>query len=63
MNKPNHYTDQSSYYIECVTNDGLTYFQAVRRKDEYIYFANQSLSVVADKLYKPCYKDGSPVIL
>ena len=54
---------QSAYYIECVTNNGTTYFQVVRRKDEAILYANQSLSRVADRLCNPLYKDGSPVIL
>ena len=51
------------YYIEQITNNGLTYFQLVRAKDEAILYANQSLARVADKLYHPTWKDGSPVIL
>jgi hypothetical protein len=56
-------TENSKYYIESVSNNGTTYFQIVRRKDEAILFANRSLSLVADRLYNPLYKDGSEVIL
>ena len=50
-------------FIECVSVDGTTYFQMVRRSDEAILYANRSLYNVADKLYKPTYRDGSKVIL
>ncbi len=55
--------ENSKYYIELVSNNGLSYFQLVRRKDEAILYSNQSLSRVADRLYNPVYKDGSKVIL
>lgn len=50
-------------FIEMVTNNGVTYFQIVRRRDEAILFSNISLSTVADKLFHPTYKDGTPVVL
>jgi hypothetical protein len=56
-------TKNLKYYIESVSDSGITYFQVVRRKDEAILFANRSLSLVADRLYNPRYKDGSEVIL
>ena len=54
---------KSTHYIELVTNNGITYFQVVRRKDEAILSAHKSLSCAADRLYKPTYKDGTPVTL
>jgi len=53
----------TAYYIEFVSNNGTSYFQLVRRIDEAILFSNVSLSLVADRLYKPTYKDGTPVVL
>lgn len=55
--------EAKNYFIEQVTNNGVTYFQEVRRRDGAILFSNQSLSLVADRLFKPTYKDGSPVVL
>ena len=51
------------YYIELVSQDGTTYFQLVRFSDNAILFANASLQLVADKVMRPTWKDGSPVIL
>ena len=50
-------------FIEMVTNNGVTYFQVVRRRDDAILFSNISLSVVADKVFRPTYKDGTAVVL
>ena len=52
-----------SYYVEQVTNNGTTYFQLVRARDEAILYSNVSLSRVADRIFKPTYKDGTPVVL
>ena len=51
------------YYIEPVSNNGITYFQEVRRADKAILYANVSLSRVADRLCNPVYEDGTPVQL
>ena len=56
-------TKEREYYVEMVTNNGVTYFQVVRRRDDAILYSSVSLSRVADRLYKPTYKDGTPVIL
>ena len=56
-------TKEREYYIEMVTNNGVTYFQHVRRRDEAILYANVSLTRVADRIFKPTYKDGTPVVL
>jgi hypothetical protein len=53
----------SKFYIECVSNNGMTYFQVVRRSDEAILSAYQSLTRAADRLCEPVYKDGTPVVL
>ena len=53
----------AAYYIEQTSNNGVTYFQVIRANDAAILYANQSLSKVADRLFKPVWKDGSPVIL
>lgn len=53
----------SKYYIELTSNDNITYYQVVRRKDDAIIFSNRSLSITADKLIYPVYKDSSKVIL
>lgn len=55
-------TKERGYYVEQVTNNGVTYFQQVRR-DGAILYANVSLSRVADRIFKPTYKDGTPVVL
>ena len=52
-----------AYYIEMVTNNGVTYFQVVRARDNAILYSNVSLSRVADRIFKPTYKDGTPVVL
>ncbi len=52
-----------AYYIEMVTNNGFTYFQIIRRRDDAILYSNISLSRVADKVFRPTYEDGTPVIL
>ena len=52
-----------AYYVEQVTNNGVTYFQLIRRRDGAILYSNVSLSRVADKLLYPTYKDGTPVVL
>jgi hypothetical protein len=54
---------KASYYIEFISNNGVSYFQLVRGKDDAILYANQSLARVADKLFNPVYKDGSRVVL
>lgn len=56
-------TKEREYFVEMVTNYGVTYFQVVRRRDSAILYSNVSLSRVADRLYKPTYKDGTPVVL
>lgn len=62
MNTQNK-TKEKAYYIEQVTNNGCTYFQVVRRRDEAILYSNVSLTRVADRIFKPTYKDGTPVVL
>lgn len=57
-----------AYFIEMVTNNGVTYFQVIRRRDEAILFSNVSLARVAYRLFAntmclPTYKDGSKVVL
>lgn len=59
---------QNNYFIEIVTNNGVTYFQIVRRRDEAILYSNISLARVAYRLFAntmclPTYKDGSKVVL
>ena len=54
---------KKAYYIEMVTNNGVTYFQEVRRRDGAILYSNVSLSRVSDRIFRPTYKDGTPVIL
>ena len=59
---------QNNYFIEQVTNNGVTYFQIVRRRDEAILYSNISLARVAYRLFAntmclPTYKDGSKVVL
>lgn len=56
-------TKEKEYYVEMVTNNGVTYFQHVRRRDGAILYANVSLSRVADRIYQPTYKDGTLVVL
>ena len=51
------------YYVEQVTNNGVTYFQEVRRRDGAILYSNVSLTRVADRIFKPTYEDGTPVVL
>ena len=55
----------NEYFIEIAHNDyiGYTYFQVVRKRDKAITYANRSLSKVADRLVKPIWEDGSPVII
>ena len=52
-----------AYYIEQVTNNGTTYFQLVRRCDDAILYSNVSLSLVADKIDNPTYKDGTTIYI
>ena len=61
--KTQNTTKEREYYVEMVTNNGVTYFQLVRRRDGAILYANVSLARVADKIFKPTYKDGTPVVL
>ena len=56
-------TKEREYYVEMVTNNGVTYFQVVRRRDVAILYSSVSLSRVAERIYKPTYKDGTPVVL
>ena len=63
MNTQNQNTESRGYYVEMVTNNGTTYFQQVRRRDGAILYANVSLSRVADRIYQPTYKDGTPVVI
>ena len=62
MNTQNK-TKEKDYFVEMVTNNGVTYFQVVRRRDEAILYSNISLSRVADRIFKATYKDGTPVVL
>ena len=55
--------ERPAYYVEQVTNNGVTYFQEVRRRDGAILYSNVSLSRVADRILRPTYKDGTPVVL
>ncbi len=52
-----------AYYVEKVSNNGITYFQLVRGHDDAIIYSSTSLSRVANKVSHPTYKDGTPVIL
>lgn len=63
MNTQNQNTELRSYYVEQVTNNGTTYFQLVRTRDLAILYSNVSLSRVADRMFKPTYQDGTPVVL
>ena len=54
---------EKEYYVEMTTNNGVTYFQEVRRRDGAILYSNVSLSRVADRFFHPTYKDGTPVVL
>lgn len=56
-------TAKKAYYVEMVTNNGVTYFQEVRRRDGAILYSNVSLSRVADRIFHPTYEDGTKVIL
>ena len=62
MNTQNK-TKEREYFIEMVTNNGVTYFQVVRRRDEAILYSNVSLTRVADRIFKPTFKDGTPIVL
>lgn len=55
--------NESRYFIRFVSGIGYPHYELIRRRDDAILFSNRSLSLVADKLYKPVYEDGSPVIL
>lgn len=65
MNTQNHKQTKKErdYFVEMVTNNGVTYFQQVRRRDDAILYSNVSLARVADRIFKPTYKDGTPVVL
>ena len=63
MNTQNQTTELRGYYVELVTNNGVTYFQQVRRRDGAILYSNVSLTRVADRIFQPTYKDGTPVVL
>lgn len=58
-----HELELRPYYIEMVTNNGVTYFQVVRRSDDAIIYSNISLARAADKVFNPTYKDGTTVVL